>query len=455
MKLLKAILLIPILLALCVGAALAKPAPQRSGPDPSFGRNGTTAVSVPKQDLEGSVEMAIAPSGKTYVLDGSLLLAFKADGRPDTGFGKNGRVRVASATGKAFGVTDVAVDALGRVLISGSVDPTGAVVNWRPPNSIAGPGTPSNAFLIRYLRDGERDPAFGSAGQIDVTVTAPPRTEPGRTHLESSVVLGSRVAVIDGDVPVLGGSYWYYNDYCYPTGIADHAFVAPIAAGGGGSQTLSPSAYTELPEGGVRTLAPLPAGDLAALSSPPSGCDHHGEPGTTTISNLTYGGTPAPALDPDRPPLRLDSLAADGRGRMLGLEGPAALNLDGTSVSWKLMRLLPNGDFDPSFGDSGGLPLKKFGEEEVGGLVVDSKGRVVVGGGERQFRLVRIGTTGKTDHGFGKGGWIEVSFGSHSTARLATIGADSKGRLLAAGPVKSSSLKAGAGIGLTRILPGN
>src|ERR1700761_430806 len=86
------------LAAIAVGASAAKPTgkkakkaqPKAGQLDPSFGRKGKTVVSVPVEKFGKPVEMATAPSGKSYVLDGPLLLAFGANGHPDQGFGKNG-----------------------------------------------------------------------------------------------------------------------------------------------------------------------------------------------------------------------------------------------------------------------------------------------------------------------------------------------------------------------------
>src|ERR1700712_2822725 len=102
MKLLKTILLVPVLLVLCVGTAVGKPAAAQHAAGtlaPSFGTGGRTPVAVPKSEAREPVRMAQAAGGKSYVLDNGLLLAFGADGRPDQGFGKNGRVRVTTATG--------------------------------------------------------------------------------------------------------------------------------------------------------------------------------------------------------------------------------------------------------------------------------------------------------------------------------------------------------------------
>jgi uncharacterized delta-60 repeat protein len=458
MKIRTALLLIPVLLALCVGTAVAKAPPAKPGVDPSFGHGGTIAVSVPKGSLEGRIQMATAPSGKSYVLVGSLVLGFGANGRPDTGFGHNGRVQVAAAAGETTEVTGLAVDADGRILVSGSFNPSpGTVLRVGPYQPIAVISRePSDAFVARYLPNGERDPTFGAAGEVDVTVTPPTRltTEGSDAHLETPAVYGDRLAIVNGEQPVLGGSYAYYADTCYGGIVPAYGFVAAVAAGSG-SQNLTSTAYTQVPQSSVSALAPMPGGNLAALSDPSKGCGLRGEPWSTTLSSLTYGNPPAPALDPSRPQVSLSSLAVDANGRFLGLEGPEGFPFDGTAPPWKLVRLLPSGDFDTGFGPKGAVYLTKFGEEAVGGVVVGANERPVVAGGDARFRLVRVGTKGKIDRGFGKSGWLEVGFGKGSKASPQALTIDAKGRVLAAGPVTSPSLKTGGGVALTRILPGS
>jgi uncharacterized delta-60 repeat protein len=454
MKLLKAILLVPVLLALLAGTALAKSAPQPSGVDSTFGHEGTIDVAVPKGAAERSIQMATAPSGKSYVLAGSWLLAFGANGRPDFGFGHNGRVQVAAASGETTEVTGLAVDVQGRVLVSGSVDPTPGVPNQAvPPQSAYAlfHPAPSNAFVTRYLPDGERDPAFGGSGEIDITLTPPARPGPADTtaHFEHPSVHADRLAIVNGEQPVLGGTYWYYVDYCYFTGVSSYGFAAPIDAFGPATQTLAPTAYTQFRQSNVYDFAPMPAGNLAVLlSDRRSSCSDRGEPETSTLSALTFGGAPAPALDPAGPQVWLDLLAVDGQGRILGLEPPSS-----RGQFSKLIRLLPNGAFDPSFGENGGTPLKKFGEEPIGGIVTDAKGRITVAGGEGKFRLVRFGSKGKIDHSFGKHGWVEVGFGPHTQATPGAMTVDANGRILVAGRVTNPSLTTGEGIGLVRINP--
>ena len=456
MKLLKAILLVPILLALLAGTALAKIAPQHSGVDPTFGRGGTIAVSVPKGFGEGPLQMATAPSGKSYVLDGSLLYAFGANGLPDHGFGDNGHVQVAAAAGETTKVTGLAVDAQGRILVSGSVNPIPGVANEAvPPKSAYAlyHPAPSNAFVIRYLPGGEPDTSFGGTGEIEVTLTPPARTGSAleTAHFEHLVTSADRLAVVNGETPVLGGSYLYYVDYCYFTGVQAHAFAAAIDPAGPATQSIAPTAYTQFEPSDVTVFAAMPGGNLAVLSGGSGSCSNRGAPGPLTLSTLDFGSTPAPALDPARPRILISSLAVDGQGRFLGLESPYSNPFEAPSQWWKLMRLLPNGDFDPAFGSNGGVPLKKFGEESVGALIVGAKERPVVAGGDSKFRLVRLGTKGKVDHSFGRHGSVEVGFGNGTKATPSAMTVDSKGRILVAGRVTSTALKSGEGIGLTRV----
>ncbi|HKZ13156.1 MAG TPA: hypothetical protein VJL81_04845 [Solirubrobacterales bacterium] len=454
MKLLKAILLVPVLLALLAGTALAKIAPQHSGVDPSFGRGGTIAVSVPKGFGEGPLQMATAPSGKSYVLDGSLLYAFGANGLPDHGFGDNGHVQVAAAAGETTEVNGLAVDAQGRILASGSVNPTPGVPSaYVPPQPLGYLylPAPSNAFVIRLLPNGERDPTFGGSGEIDVTVTPAASRSPYTTlHTNTPIVRGDRLAIVGGEQPILGGSYYYHGYICYGGAIEALAFVAPIDPAGPAVQNLAPTTYTEVPQSGISDFATMPGGNLAAVSNSSNGCPPRGAPWTTTLSALTYSGSPVPALDPGRPRLVLSSLVVDAMGRFLGLEMPTESS---TTQGWKLDRLLPNGVFDTAFGSNGGVPLKKFGEESVGALVLGAKERPVIAGGDTKFRLVRLGTKGKIDHSFGDHGWVEVGFGPGTKASPAAMTIDAKGRLLVAGRMTSSALKSGEGIGLSRIQP--
>jgi uncharacterized delta-60 repeat protein len=427
--------------------------------DKSFGQDGKTAVSTPPVKFPESepLKMATAPSGKSYVLDGSLLLAFGADGRPDRGFGQNGRVQVATATGVSS-AADLAVDDEGRILVTGSFEPTPGAINRAVPQGVAFRNEErfSDAFVIRYLPNGQRDTTFGSGGEADANLEVPASVQGVGVYFEKPGITVTQIALVEGDQPVIGGTYVYADQYCYFTGVAAYAFVARIGTAGTGTQTIPTTAWTNVPSERVSALVPTPSGGLAALSQDGVGCELRGSAQSNTASVLSPGPVLAAGLDPNRPqiPNLQSTIAVDGQGRMLVAEGPEGIDFTGENHPWKLIRLLPNGDFDTSFGSNGGMRLLGFGEESVRSIVVDDKGRALVGGGDHRFRIVRVGTTAKIDHSFGDHGWTETGFGSGTSAELQAMTIDQKGRVVVAGRVHRKSLKTGEGVGLVRFLPG-
>jgi uncharacterized delta-60 repeat protein len=436
-----------VCLAMAAVASAAKPTNTlgNAGLDKSFGHGGKTTVAVPKTEFGEPIEMATAPSGKSYVLDGSLLLAFGANGRPDLHFGHNGRVPVASATGATSSVADLTVDSQGRILVTGSFEPTPGTTA-QGSESATGPTPTSEAFVVRYSPDGERDPSFGSGGQIDVTLeTSPP---PWMDATQRPAFYAQKIAVTAGDQPVLGGAY----DYPAPC-FQKAAFAAePDTSTASGSVTVPVSAWTRVEGSMVAALEQAPGEGFALLSYDDGS---HCFPGLAPLPSptvLTAALAPSPGVDPSRPHLSLAPLLADdAKGRMLVIEESDGY---GETRPHKLIRLLPSGDFDNSFGSDGGMTLPGFDEEPVRALLADSKGRALLGGGDDRFRVLRVGTKGKIDHSFARHGWAEASFPGSTSAELAALTTDEKGRIIAAGRVVDKSLKTGEGVALARFSPG-
>src|SRR5882757_6454920 len=133
MKIRIAALLVPVLLALCGGTALASPATNKDGAgtlDPSFGQKGAFAVATPQVVAPngtvgpgGPTHFAVAPSNKSYAQQGQLIVGFAANGKPDQKFGSHGRVSVVPGPGKVIEVSGVAVDSQNRVLVAGTYEP--------------------------------------------------------------------------------------------------------------------------------------------------------------------------------------------------------------------------------------------------------------------------------------------------------------------------------------------
>jgi len=104
----------------------------------------------------------------------------------------------------------------------------------------------------------------------------------------------------------------------------------------------------------------------------------------------------------------------------------------GTLDDFGIVRLLPNGALDPSF-DGDGVVISDFGSDEaIGSVIVLGDGRIVLGGRRlNDFALVRYLPDGSLDGTFGNGGLATADSGASET--IGQLIALPNGKLLAAG----------------------
>ena len=456
MRNLRAILLVPVLLALLAGTAVAKGPPTKpaAGVDKSFGAKGVAKIATGGASPEGSVRMALAPNGRVYALQGNLLLAFEASGKPARDFGKGGRVRVESTRGE-LKPSSLAVDSQGHVLVSGTI----TLYPYMPDPSIP-PGAETStftglheAFVDRYLEDGSLDTPFGNGGESDTNFGLPrPTGQPGKgVEFERPLVEATTLTIDPQDRPVVGGTYssalyfcGYQNEHPVP-------FVGRLTATGSIDTSYGGKGYVAGGEGGILGLAETPEGGVATLSNARS-CGPRSDVLPSVFDSLTENGEQSPALDPARPTVYTGSqLAVDAKGRSLLTQFDNPYSEDPV----KLLRLLPSGAVDTSFGFGGGVPL--VGDvTSPGAIAIDAKDRTVVAGSGIEHpdgpRLVRYTAAGKRDWKFGHKGLLEGPIANDKRGSVTAMAIDGKGRIYVAGPVESKTLKTGHGIQITRFL---
>jgi|GEM_PF-5102751 len=93
-----------------------------------------------------------------------------------------------------------------------------------------------------------------------------------------------------------------------------------------------------------------------------------------------------------------------------------------------VVRLLSNGEPDPSFGQDGTLTLTGAGEAT--GVAIDHQGRILISGSDG-LTAIRLTDSGALDPTFGEGGIASLHLGQESEAR--SIAVDSSGRVVLAG----------------------
>ncbi len=434
----RAVLLIPVLLALQAGtaASAASAAGPSAGLDQSFGNGGriTVAVAVAgRHEIPKVRGMAIGPDGRTYVLANSVLLAFEADGKPAAGFGAGGRVRVQPVR-SANEVEGLAVDSQGRVLVTGSV--------YRGHQPGHAYNTVYAAYVVRYLPDGNRDVTFGSGGEVQTTFGLPrPAAEP-RGKRERASVTATSIVVDSMDRPIVGGGFVNTLADCGTP--ATDPFVGRLTAAGALDTTFAGKGYALAGgHGNVTALARTSEGGAATLSFGTS-CGARTETEPSTLSAFTESGEPAPGVNSSAPLFYTgSSMAIDPQGRILvvRIPEPAA---EGRAA---LVRLLPSGELDPSFGVNGEVVLKGP-LRGLDAFTVDAESRPILALSARRIELRRLTANGAVDPLFGPGGRLFAGGGGTQAVQV-----DGQGRIYTAGAVKGAKLKTGVGVQLARFIP--
>jgi uncharacterized delta-60 repeat protein len=446
--------------------------------DPSFGAGGRVLVPAPvpfnaeEPGVNAGLETSSAPGGKLVaVVGGRQVLRLLQNGKPDPTFGGDGSIEIAVEPGRSFSAVGVAVDAQERILVGGTSVPPPGTTNSLPDGSGNGP-TPTRATVIRYLPDGSLDPGFGNGGIATTSFELPPPSKvPGYysdPRYESAVVTAAALAVTPAGEPVVAGSFATLvgDSSCY----IQTGYVGRLEADGDVDRAFGKGgAVVDELIGQPQLLARSPLGDLfiSGLTRRAAGaCPTHGpQPIDGRFSDWLPSGLPNTAFGGGVP--HSDSvvygLAVDSRGRLVALEQSYSSPYPEDEGRLRVHRLLPNGTPDPAFGKNGSAwPKASLGVFRRVGfqtLALDDRNRILLAGGGKTpngafgFQLMRLGTKGKLDRGFGRKGRIKTGFGRTAETRASAIAFDG-GRVILGGKITGSpKLPAGDGFAFARYLP--
>jgi len=361
--------------ALAVAATASAAAPPAGRLDPSFGGDGLVVERLTNGHdlaqgvvplLDGSVLVAAESGGrlKAFLGPDAVLLRLRPNGRRDRTFGANGVLRVSIGRGddEVSGVTQLPNR---RLLVGGAADNlNGDAYN----DDVA-------LYAFRAQPSGRLDPTFGRRG-----------------------VATARVA----------------------TWIFIHA-LSGLAASPDGSVVV----------GGVTSSLDTKSRLTLVRFDARGRLDRRF--GKKGVALHRVQGPRALARQPD------------GRLLVVGMT-------DHPLRDWFVLRLRPDGTRDPTFGGRDGLVVTSFGgsTDSANAVAVDARGRIVVAGAAgtgdvdcttlcRRLRLVRYLPNGRLDLSFGKAGRAEPEIGLASDALGLAFQQD--GRILVAG----SGFASGAG----------
>jgi uncharacterized delta-60 repeat protein len=387
--------------------------------DASFGRGGGAIVSDGGEGIGWEVAaLAVDPAGSILVSgrDGGVLVRLRADGAIDSSFGSDGFATPGDVG--SYMTTSLAVQPDGRVVLGGMH----GVGDEKDPNV----GQPNQAHFYRLNPDGTLDPSFGQGGFSVVTLP------------ETAVGVGAVALQPDGKLLAAG-----WGSPMRADGSADSdASLLRLLADGTLDESFSAHAgfvlYDVSDDDDERTdeyghkVLPGPDGVTYVVGygyHPDFAGDY-----TADCDCLVLRFSPDGQLDPafgqggavyidarvpeGTPPARnfCPSAAVDAQGRLVVIgfsEG------DG-SYDAMFARLLPDGQFDPSFGE-GGLVMDDLSRQgsydRVTDVVTLPDGSIVAVGSTHSGEpnssfygaIVRLTAAGERDATFGDGGLLRVT----------------------------------------------
>lgn len=354
-----------------------------------------------------------ALAGCALAILGAASPARAADGDLDPSFSDDGLLYLLSPAGNSVQTSDLVLQPDGKIVVG----------SW-----LTGFDSTRYLALSRYQADGELDPSFGTAGWAlvpfpgsGVNLTALALQPDGKIVAAGSLIRGSYfyfllVRLLPGGIldTTFGRSGVVVT--AHPGALRDQAFAVALQPDG---KILAGGSYTsEMPGANSAFLLAryLPGGFLDP---------EFGDGGLVVID-------PAPEIDE-----RVVDLAIQPDGRIVAA-GESELGVD---HDFALLRLLPDGSPDPSFG-TGGLVLTDFGTnrfDDAAAVALAPGGAIVVGGktqrgaSDPDFALARYGPDGQLDPGFGDGGLVITDLGRMGSDLGRAVALHPDGRITVAG----------------------
>ncbi len=391
------------------GSAVAAPADL----DPSFGQGGVAEIdfgSVGSSHIDSiGNALVLQPDGKTIAVGfdevgmgggNAHLFAERltSGGAPDPTWGSGGRAEIDPGSGQDDFGTAAVLQPDGKLVVAGS--------NYH---------TTAKMLVGRFLPNGTLDPSFGLGTGVATT-----------TFMTNTAQAGYATALrSNGDILVAGTST--------PNGAASKAAIAAFTPSGlldttfaqSGEDIDAPGTFNAVVsddpyflgfgEDDATTPAPSMLVDAGALSS--SGA-------SSVDGTFLFGGAPTiaygAALQPDHKVVVVGSAGAVG------------------ARSFAVLRVDEGGSPDPSFGSNGKVDVQVPGDATAQAVAVAPDGKIVIVGTTDQgstarIAIVRLLPDGSPDPSFGTSGIQVLGLPAEAEANAVVIQPD--GRIVIAGSI--------------------
>lgn len=339
---------------------------------------------------------------------------FLPNGTPDASFDGDGFLEIDNGTGECR-ANAVLVDPDGRIVIGGYGVPPG--------------GTYSGCFFLsRRQPDGSPDPTFGNNGVVFAT---------SLTGIEITALLRQS----DGKLVAVGSlhdfNYYYFTAVRFET---DGTIDTSFGPDGDGSCTIS--AHTDVFGGKPEPAAALQPDGSILIVGELGGSFTDRDVGLVRLTpdglrdpSIGFNGVVRTAVGSSRDMARSVAVRPDGRIVVAGWTET------GDITKAFVIRYLPNGLVDPSFG-VGGQVILDLGDPASAGaamaIELQPDGTIILAGhgaqaGDTDFAIARLTPHGAVDTSFGDSGQALVGFAGAGEDIAAALAFDAQGNVLLAG----------------------
>jgi uncharacterized delta-60 repeat protein len=411
---------------------------------------------LPFQFTAGHLEMALAPGGKIVVAGSTRIVRLLANGKPDPQFGAGGSVAISRLPGRTFVLAAAAVDSQGRVLLAGSARPLPSESTPDPLISsavvmrFAADGSVDHSF-------GDQGVLVSDFG-IKPPEIGPTRYKGAAVGLRSLAVdsqdrpllTGGFVAKITYCSSAQEAVSTAFVARLTETGTQDPSF------GDNGLRQVAD--FSSFEQGDL-----FPGGALFAvgLGKPRCGSEGGGPPvvltgfgregnldpgfGFAGFRVVGYKSAPVAAIAPSG---KVVLLGAKENGKQLVTRLlPNGASDPGFSRTGRI-NLIP-----PKHGAVAAVAVDSQGRLLFAGRVTKRVSKKKKNQLTRSsFLLARMNPEGSFDRSFGGHGSVRTGFGGPSSSFATQVMVDAKGRILVGGGVSTPKLNTGGGFALARYL---
>ena len=384
--------------------------------DFTFSEDGIDIFDLGSGSSDLSYGGALQPDGKILSTgwtnaNGNLDIAvvrYLPDGSKDPSFGDNGVV-IADYNGTPDRGYDLAIQSDGKIVIAGATDSAGE----------------SDFSVLRLHPDGRPDSTFGVNGWM-VTDLGTTYEYPNAIALQADgkIILAGRV---DEETFADFGMIRYTTDGQLDTFFGEKGIVITDFRDEDLATSILIQPDGQIILGGFSSVTAL--GDFALARYNPDG---------TLDKSFGTGGKVRTDLDGTNQSDYINDMVLLADGSIIAAGNANNNNLDFTS-DIGMVKYLPNGDPDETFGELGVFIQSLGGRTNVNGIAEQHDGKIVLGGdtdavfGSDQWFVSRYKPEGVLDTMFGGIGWVTTQVGGFSNTFANSVFIQNDSRIVLTG----------------------